>query len=296
MQFEDIVNGGCSRSFNGFNVDYVVFGRRTAVDGEFNAVIDLADFDDIDGVSIEGDGTSEPFSIANAGDFKGDGVDDIANPTTFFADGEAVTVQLTVTNTSDEVQTNVVVTEPRLDTVCIIDSLRPGVHAICTAIYTISDADIVDGEVVLVPSVKSDQSPLPTGARVVLSGHSSLRVVTHATPGIIGAADDQLTVDLLVENISDEPQTNVTISDPLLGEPLCVFDLWSSFEATCTGLYFVSDADILAGNVTFRAIITSDQLQQPLTSTLVVNASTPSESLVVTLQSIPAVFSDAGEE
>lgn len=57
---------------------YVVFGREPATDGPFPALFDLADLDGTNGFRLDGSGSEESgISASGAGDFNGDGVDDL---------------------------------------------------------------------------------------------------------------------------------------------------------------------------------------------------------------------------
>ena len=58
---------------------YVVFGRNTAVDGQFDASYNGWELDGVDGFSINGEFFDDysGSSVASAGDFNGDGIDDL---------------------------------------------------------------------------------------------------------------------------------------------------------------------------------------------------------------------------
>ena len=76
---DDILIGGYSDS--SYDVSYVVFGRDTAVQGDFAASVALSSLNGSNGFVINGDSEVITFgayaSVSAAGDVNGDGVDDI---------------------------------------------------------------------------------------------------------------------------------------------------------------------------------------------------------------------------
>ena len=74
--FDDLIVGANGSDLNGnlSGVSYVIFGKS----GPFSAVLDLASINDNEGFSIVGEGGVQTgFSVASAGDFNGDGFDDL---------------------------------------------------------------------------------------------------------------------------------------------------------------------------------------------------------------------------
>jgi Ca2+-binding RTX toxin-like protein len=78
---DDLIIGARIADPNGVNTgaSYVVFGRDTAVDGDFAANIDLGALDGTNGFRISGVGLVDQAgsAVASAGDVNGDGIDDL---------------------------------------------------------------------------------------------------------------------------------------------------------------------------------------------------------------------------
>ena len=79
---DDIIIGAFAAAPDGLPLagsSFIVFGRETAVDGDFSASLELADLDGNNGLRLDGENFDEfsGFSVSSAGDINGDGFDDV---------------------------------------------------------------------------------------------------------------------------------------------------------------------------------------------------------------------------
>ena len=78
---DDLIVGarGADPNGNSSGASYVVFGRDTAIVGDFTASLNLSALDGSDGFRISGVGgyDASGWSVASAGDVNGDGFDDL---------------------------------------------------------------------------------------------------------------------------------------------------------------------------------------------------------------------------
>ncbi len=78
---DDLIIGAPGADFNGSNSgsSYLVFGRQTQTSGNFPAVLPLADLNGSNGVRFNGESSLDESgsSVSAAGDFNGDGFDDL---------------------------------------------------------------------------------------------------------------------------------------------------------------------------------------------------------------------------
>lgn len=130
---------------------------------------------------------------------------------------------------------------------------------VCTATYTVTQADLDAGEVVneaVAETVFAPASPSPIS---VTSRADTVTVPISATPGLTlaksvsagpspAAVGDTLSYTIVATNSGNQTLTNVSISDPLVPSLICdgaaPVSLAPGAALTCTGTYVVVQEDI----------------------------------------------------
>ncbi|GIG62893.1 hypothetical protein Lfu02_72650 [Longispora fulva] len=231
-----------------------------------------------------------------------------------FVVGAVLSYSFVVTNTGNVTMANVTVTEtafsgtgPAPVPACPAGaaSMAPGDQVMCTATYTVVQADVDAGSIT---NTATASGTPPTGPAVT-SPPSSLTVPAPAKPaitmaksvdptGVVGAGR-AVTYSFLVTNTGNVTLTNVAIDesaftgtgpDPVVTCP--PGPLPPGARVTCTGTYTTTQADVDAGSVDNTASASavppsgSPVLSQPSSSTLTVTAP-PAPSLSVLKSASP---------
>jgi hypothetical protein len=199
--------------------------------------------------------------------------------------GDLIEYTITVENTGNVTIDNIVVTDPNADAGSLscdpVTILAPGESFTCTATYTIMPADIINGMVSNVATADgqdtndnpvsddSDDPDDPTDNDPDQDGEPDDPTVTmlEANPELqvfktdelqLGAdnelnAGDVIEYTITVRNTGNVVVDNITVSDPnadagsLSCDPVTM--LAPGEEFTCTAIYTITEADILAGQV-----------------------------------------------
>ena len=186
------------------------------------------------------------------------------------AAGDVVEYQITVSNTGDQVLTNVVVTDPLTGLSETIPSLAPGESYTYTVYYTVTQADIDsngggDGDIdntALADSDQTDpvedtetvevvQNPVLTIDKIVVSIHDpseepvdDVVQVTQEGLGVVDEVGDVIEYDIVVTNNGNQTLTDVVVTDPLTGLSETIASLAPGESYTYTVFYEVTQADI----------------------------------------------------
>lgn len=224
------------------------------------------------------------------------------SPDTASAVGEQVTYSFELENTGNVTLVNVAITEllfsggGSLDAVaCPLDgvSLAPGEIVVCTAAYTVSQADIdagfVDNTAIATgtaPDAASVDSA-ESSARLTLERTAAATLVKTVNPGTVTRVDEVVTYTFAVQNTGSTTLSNVEIIEvafsgtgrlsavdcpPEAAVVAPVATVW------CTATYAVTQADLDAGQVTNTATASAD-------SPLGVVVTTPSDAFI---RAVPA--------
>ena len=221
--------------------------------------------------------------------------------------GQSVVYSFRVTNTGNvavsdlEIAETVFTGSGALNAVaCPTTTLAPLAVVVCTAEYTVTQADLDRGSVdnTAVASVEAAGA----GPRVA-SAPSSVSITAVVTTGITlvksiaGTADlnndgfadtgDRIDYEFLVTNTGTVTLGTITVADPLVPAVDCpAGGLAPAASATCTGSYIVTDADLAAGSVANTATATgtpatgTPATSDPSTATQPLDSPRPAISLV----------------
>ena len=180
-----------------------------------------------------------------------------ATTSDFDAAGDVINYEFDVENTGNVTLNAVSVTDDLIaSVVCPQTTLAPAATMVCSASYTVSQADVDAGEVVNNASV--DGTP-PAGlapvsaadsAVVDSSAASDLRFEKRALSSDFTQVGDILNFEFDVENTGAITLSNLVVSDPLISNVTCPRTSLAPADAMiCSGSYTVTQADLDAGEV-----------------------------------------------
>ena len=191
--------------------------------------------------------------------------------------GETITYKITVTNDGNLTITNIEVTDALTGDTWTIASLAPGASEEFTAEYTVTEADILNGEVVNVATatgtspdpedpdvpVTPGEDPEPTEKK-----NAKLTVTKETTSTPTDDAyvlDDTITYKVTVKNEGNVTLTNIVVTDELTGDEWTIASLAPGASEEFTATYTVTVDDVVAGSVKNVAAATAvDPENQPV--------------------------------
>lgn len=180
------------------------------------------------------------------------------------APGETVTYTLTVTNLRNFAQTNVVLTDALLGLNEVIAELPA--NATITRILTFTvPADAVPGSIIRNTFiVSSDQSePAETVNEVVVQLPPEPALLVHKLPDRNTAEPGAtITYTLTVTNLNNTSQTNVVLTDVLLGLSETIAELPANGTVTLTAT-FVVPSDAVPGSIIRNTLVASSDQSTP---------------------------------
>lgn len=192
--------------------------------------------------------------------------------------GETVTYTFEVTNTGQLQLTGVAVTDPlpglsAID--CQATTLAPGASTTCTAVYSVTQADVDAGFISNTATVVGT----PPNGMAPVSAADSATVPPSQIRGIdlektaIGpdtpAPGATITFSFIVTNTGNVALSNVVVTDPLpgLSAPDCPSTILpAGGSMTCTATYAATQADVDAGSVTNTATASGQPPSGPIVS------------------------------
>ncbi|HLO32899.1 MAG TPA: sortase, partial [Anaerolineales bacterium] len=190
--------------------------------------------------------------------------------------GDTITYTYDVQNTGNVILTNVTVTDVHSGLSAIIckpvqgSTLLPGATMSCTAIYTVTQADVDAGQIDNTGLVTGTP---PTGSSVVdddllsepISQNPALTVAKSQTSNGPYVAGDTITYSIVVRNTGNVTLTSVSVMDSnaSLGAciPLQASSLQPNATMTCSASHMVTQVDLNNGSYTNTA--TGDSNETP---------------------------------
>ena len=177
-----------------------------------------------------------------------------------YALGETITYKITVTNNGNVTISDVQVTDALTGDVWNVEgSLAPGASEEFTTSYTVTEADILAGEVLNVatatgkdpdgedPEVTPGEDPEPTDEP---DGHLTVtKVTTSETPEGGYPLGSTISYKITVKNDGNLTITDIEVTDELTGDKWPVKSLAPGASEEFTTSYTVTEADVLAGEV-----------------------------------------------
>ncbi|MGV8848839.1 MAG: beta strand repeat-containing protein [Propionibacteriaceae bacterium] len=170
--------------------------------------------------------------------------------------GATVPYTFVVTNTGNVTLASIVVTDPKVGGVsCPVLSLAPRSSTLCTATYTLTQADVDAGHVANLATVSANP---PSGNAVnatdttdtTVTARPSLSLDKHAAAPSGSVVGSTIAYTLIVTNTGNVTLTSVGVSDAVVGTVSCpVSTLSPGGHTTCTATYTLRQSDVDAGHV-----------------------------------------------
>ncbi len=274
--------------------------------------------------------TATAPATVSAGQTPGISITKTPNPTTVTAAGQTVTYTFAIKNTGNVTLSGVDVTDtqtaPSLGTslgpiTCVTGTngsitLVPGATDSCSAIYTVTQADIDNGTIKDTGKVTGTPPSGPvvsamSPATVAVTQSPSLSITKTANPTTVTAVGQTVTYTFAIKNTGNVTLSGVDVSDtqaaPSLGTSLgpitCITGTNGSITLapgatdSCSATYTVTQADMDNGTISDTGKVTGKPpTGSPVsnTSTATVNA-TPSPSITITKTANPTTVTAAGQ-
>ncbi len=231
--------------------------------------------------------------------------------TSYAAVGDVLNYEYTVENTGNVYVSNISVTDDKIDSVtCDVSAvgnndpnLDPGEIVVCTASYTVTQADIDAGSVTNNASVTGDPSggtltDATAQETVDATQNPAMEVVKTATDVQFELPGDVTTYDYVVTNTGNTTITDpISVNDNLITSVSCpalpAGGLAPNASLTCTASYTVTQADLDAGSVTNLASATDGTTTSPQTSETIPADQSP--ALSIAKAALFTEFTTAGE-
>jgi len=245
-----------------------------------------------------------------------------ASPASATAAGAAISYEFRVTNTGNVSVENVTVNETSFSgtgtapTVTCPSpvTLAHGEDVICTASYTLTQADVDAGAVRNTATATGDTpgggtvTSDPSSAEVTIDEAPALIVVKSSTPTIVSTVGEIVTYTFTVENTGNVTVSGIAIDEVSFGgtgtlsDIVCAQTSLAPTETTdCTATYAVTAADLDAGRIENAAQATGQSpsgtpVSSPPSSTTVDVDQQPALSLVKSADPSSAADFEAGAQ
>ena len=189
-------------------------------------------------------------------------IDKVAGTPSGDTAGSTVPYMFVVTNVGNVTLDTVLVDDPKVGAVsCPTDILLPQASTTCSALYTLTQADVDAGTVTNVAGVTASA---PSGDVVSATDHTETVIASNpavtlhksaATPSVMVAVAT-ITYSMLVTNTGNVTLDHIRVTDPITGPVSCPVGTLAPTEATtCTVDYVVTQADLDAGHIENTATV-----------------------------------------
>ena len=193
-----------------------------------------------------------------------------------YALGETITYKITATNDGNLTITEITVTDELTEDEWKIESLAPGASEEFETSYTVTEADILAGEVLNVATAKG-KSPDPDNPETpVTPGEDpeevddldttlsvNKKITSEPADGKAYQLGETIAYAITVTNEGNVPYENVKVKDELTGLEETIKILAVGEAKTFTTEHVVTEDDILAGSVTNTAVAAADPIDDP---------------------------------
>jgi len=174
-----------------------------------------------------------------------------ADPETYAAVGDVISYEYLVTNSGNITLTGVYILDDKATVTCPSDTLAPLASMICTAEYTITQADLDEGFVLNTAQVFSKETdPYTDTATVNALIEAVLTITKAASPSSYQATGDIIEYTYVVTNGGNVTLNALTVFDDKTSVNCPQDSLMPGESMTCTAQYSVTDADMAAWSVT----------------------------------------------
>ncbi|WP_460318041.1 DUF7507 domain-containing protein, partial [Algoriphagus taiwanensis] len=227
----------------------------------------------------------------------------VATPQTYDQVGDIINYNLEVTNTGNVTLDNVTVTDPLTSLNVNIGSLAPGQDRSGVVVYTITQDDVDNGQVVNIATAAGtdpNQLDIETTANetILAIQRPSIELTKNADLNIYDAVDEVITYTLTVTNSGNLTIENVVLTDPLTGLSDDIGTMDPGQVEVVTATYTVTQADLDKGSITNDAEVTGVAKNQTPVSdqAQVVTPSSSNPALKLTKVANPTTYNAEGEQ
>jgi len=233
-----------------------------------------------------------------------------ADPQIFLSLGDVITYTFTVENTGNVTITDIVINDPLTGTVGLPvtpSTLAPGEIGIASATYTITQANVDNGQVENTATAYGNDpggNPVEDQDDEIIEGPKQspdITLVKTADPQVYLSAGEIITYTFTVTNTGDVTLTDVVINDPLTGSvdlPISPSTLAPNETGTASVTYTITQADVDEGQVVNTATATGkDPSGVPVEDQDETTVEGPKQEPSINLTKVadPQTFSEVGE-
>ena len=227
----------------------------------------------------------------------------VATPQTYDEVGDVINYNLEVTNTGNVTLDNVTVTDPLTNLNVNIGSLTPQQSRSGVVVYTITQADLDNAQVVnIATAIGTDPNQVDietTATETILAiQRPEIELTKTADLNIYDAVDEVITYTLTVTNTGNLTIDNVVLTDPLTGLSDDIGTMAPGQVEVVTATYTVTQADLDNGSITNDAEVNGVAADQTAVSDQA-QVTTPSSSnpaLALTKVANPTTYNSEGEQ
>ncbi|WP_233353696.1 DUF7507 domain-containing protein [Hellea balneolensis] len=224
---------------------------------------------------------------------------------TFVNAGDVISYEFDVENTGNVTLTGVSISDDNIASVsCPKTVLAPAETMVCSADYTVTQADVDAGSVVNNASV-SGNSPdggsvdTPSSATVDSDPMPSMAFEKRAISSDFAQVGDILSYEFDVENTGSVTLSNIVITDDLIASVSCpLSSLAPSQSMVCSANYTVTQDDVNNGSVTNNASAAADlpdgTALPPVADTAIIDG-TQTPSLDIDKQAVDTSYAAVGD-
>ena len=185
-----------------------------------------------------------------------------ATSSTFTNAGDILTYEFDVENAGNVTLSNVSITDSITTVSCPLTILAPAETMLCTASYTVTQADVDAGEVINEADISAtdpDSTPITDEdtETVDATSNPSISFEKRAIDTSYVSVGDILDYEFDVENDGSITLSNIIITDNLATVSCPLTTLAPTQTMVCTASYAVTQADIDTGSVTNNASVDS---------------------------------------
>lgn len=175
------------------------------------------------------------------------------------AAGDTLTYTITITNTGNVIVSDITVKDELVDLEELITELAPEASKTYTVTYTVTEADLVNGEIINTATAEGkDPGDVPvddTDEEITDTEDENpeltIKKETTSTAATDGkyALGETITYKITATNTGNVTLTNVVVKDDLTGDEWTVATMAPGAAEEFTASYEVTEADIIAGKV-----------------------------------------------
>ncbi len=218
-------------------------------------------------------------------------VEKTASPLYFGAVDDSISYSYLVTNTGQVPLTGISLSDDLAGTVsCPQTSLDVAEQMTCTASYSISPGDFLNGTVTNTVTASSNEAPDAADSATVR--RATLSVTKSADPGYFSQQGDEIIYEYLIQNTGAVTLHNINVIDDKGGAADCPkTSLAAGENMTCSLTYTILPADVASGSVTNQVTVSSTEAPDAVDELTIYLASAE-----VTKTAAPLYFQAEGDE